>query len=156
MPEGRKPMLDEQINKDYIQAMKSRDSLKSSTLNFLRAQIKNVRIEKRVETLEDNDIISVLKKQVKQRQDSIEQYNLGGRADLAEKETKEMEILKTYLPKELSTDEIMAVVQAVIKETGAASMKDMGNVMKTSLEKLGGKADNKALSEIVRKCLSEK
>ena len=78
-------MIEERINKEYIEAMKAKQKDRSSTLNFLRAQIKNLRIEKRVEKLEDKDVVAVIKKQVKQRQDSIEQYEKGGRKDLADK-----------------------------------------------------------------------
>jgi uncharacterized protein YqeY len=147
-------MLEEQINKDYIQAMKDRDSVKSSTLNFLRASIKNVRIEKRIEKVEDIDVTAVIKKQVKQRQDSIEQYKAGGRPELAQKEETELTILKSYLPKEMSEDEINQVIQAVMKEVGASSPKDMGKVIKPVMEKLAGKADNKTVSDLVKKNLS--
>ena len=85
-------MLEERIDKDYVIAMKARDSLRSSTINFLRAQIKNVRIDKRVEKVEDTDVVAVIKKQIKQRQDSIEQYTKGNRQDLADKEAAELNI----------------------------------------------------------------
>ena len=147
-------MLEEKISQDYIQAMKSKDALKSSTLNFLRAQLKNVRIDNRLERLEDLDVISVIKKQIKQRQDSIEQYKMGGRQDLVDKETQELEILKTYLPKELSEPELQSIVINVIKENQATSIKDMGKVMKIVLEKTAGCADNKVVSDIVKKNLS--
>jgi len=147
-------MLEEKINQDYIQAMKSRDALRSSTLNFLRAQIKNVRIDKRAEKLEEGDVISVIKKQIKQRQDSIEQFQNGGRQDLADKERTEMEILKSYLPAEMTEDEIRKLVEEAIKATGASSSKDMGNVMKALMPKVAGKADNRLVSDVVRKSLS--
>jgi len=92
--------LDDQITQDYITAMKSRDPLKSGTINFLRAQLKNVRIEKRIEKLEDNDVIAVIKKQIKQRQDSIDQFRQGNRPDLVQKEEAELALLKGYLPQE--------------------------------------------------------
>ena len=147
-------MLEEQINKDYIQAMKDRDSLKSSTVSFLRAAIKNVRIEKRVEVVDEADVVAVIKKQVKQRQDSIEQYSKGGRNDLADKEQAELEILKNYLPKEMSESDLMVIVQAAVKEANATSAKDMGNVMKVLMPKVAGKADNKMVSDLVKKALS--
>ncbi len=148
-------MLEEQITKDYIQAMKNKDSVKSGTLNFLRAQIKNVRIEKRIEAVDDADIIAVIKKQVKQRQDSIEQYKQGHRQDLVDKETAEMNILKTYLPEELSEDKILAIVKESIVEVEAKSMKDMGKVMKVIGTKVAGCADNRKVSELVKKELKE-
>ena len=148
-------MLEEKISKDYVQAMKDRDSTMSSTLNFLRAQIKNVRIDKRLEKVEDPEVVAVIKKQIKQRQDSIEQYKLGARQDLVDKETQELEILKRYLPSELSEAEIAGIVSNVIKETHASSIKDMGKVMKIVLEKTAGQADNKTISEIVKQKLSQ-
>ena len=149
-------MLEDQLQKDYIQAMKDRDAVKSSTVNFLRAQLKNVRIEKRSETLEDKDVVAVIKKQIKQRQDSIEQYEKGGRRDLADKETAEMAILKTYLPEELSGEVLQQLVDQAVAETGAQSMKDMGNVIKSVAAKAQGKADNRVISELVKKALSGK
>ena len=149
-------MLEDQLQKDYIQAMKDRDAVKSSTVNFLRAQLKNVRIEKRSETLEDKDVVAVIKKQIKQRQDSIEQYEKGGRKDLADKETAEMAILKTYLPEELSGEVLQQLVDQAVAETGAQSMKDMGNVIKSVAAKAQGKADNRVISELVKKALSGK
>ncbi|HBO97181.1 MAG TPA: glutamyl-tRNA amidotransferase [Candidatus Omnitrophica bacterium] len=151
-----KSMLEDQLQKDYIQAMKDRDAVKSSTVNFLRAQLKNVRIEKRSETLEDKDVVAVIKKQIKQRQDSIEQYEKGGRRDLADKETAEMAILKTYLPEELSGEVLQQLVDQAVAETGAQSMKDMGNVIKAVAAKAQGKADNRVISELVKKALSGK
>lgn len=147
-------MLEEQIGKDYVQAMKARDSIRSSTISFLRAQLKNVRIEKRAEALEDGDVLAVIKKQIKQRQDSIEQYEKGGRADLVEKENAELVILKSYLPQEMPEAQLMAVIQDVIRSTGATSMKDMGKVMKEVGAKVQGKADNRAVSDLVKKALS--
>ncbi len=147
-------MLAEQITKDYIQAMKDKDSLKSSTLSFLRAQIKNVQIDKRGDHLDDTDVIAVIKKQVKQRQDSIEQYTQGARPDLADKETKELVILKSYLPAELAESELENMIRAMVKEVNAASMKDMGVVMKAVNTKVAGRADNRMVSDLVKKILS--
>ena len=149
-------MLEEQLQKDYFQAMKDRDTVKASTVNFLRAQLKNVRIEKRAETLEDKDVVVVIKKQIKQRQESVEQYQKGGRKDLADKETAEMAILKTYLPEELSGEVLQQLVDQAVAETGAQSMKDMGNVIKAVAAKAQGKADNRVISELVKKALSGK
>jgi len=148
-------MLEEQISKDYVQAMKSRDKVKSSTLNFLRAQMKNVIIDKKVEKLEDAQVISIIKKQVKQRQDSIEQFGKGGRQDLVDKEKAELDILQSYLPEEMTEEEIKGFVAEAIKETGAGNIKDMGNVMKIVLPKVAGKADNKLVSDVVKKTLME-
>lgn len=149
-------MLEDQLQKDYVQAMKDRDTVKSSTVNFLRAQLKNVRIEKRSETLEDKDVVTVIKKQIKQRQDSIEQYEKGGRKDLADKETAEMAILKSYLPEELSEQALQQFIEQAIRETGAQSMKDMGSVIKAVAAKAQGRADNRVVSELVKKALAGK
>lgn len=149
-------MLEEQFQKDYFQAMKDRDTVKASTVNFLRAQLKNVRIEKRSEALEDKDVVVVIKKQIKQRQDSIEQYEKGGRKDLADKETAEMAILKSYLPEELSEQALQQFIEQAIRETGAQSMKDMGSVIKAVAAKAQGRADNRVVSELVKKALAGK
>ena len=148
-------MLEIQIKKDYIQAMKDKDALKSSVLSLLRAQVKNVCIEKRVDELEDVEVVSIIKKQIKQRQDSITQFEKGGRVDLAEKEAKELVILKEYLPQELSEEEIKKIIGEAVAETGASSIKDMGTVMKAAMPKLQGRADNKMVSDIVKTTLSQ-
>ena len=148
-------MLDQKINQDYVTAMKARDQVRSSTLNFLRAQIKNVRIEKREETVSDADVITVIKKQIKQRQDSIEQYTKGGRQDLADKETAELNILKEYLPKELSDEHIKAIIAETLNESQATSVKDMGKVMKGVMDKVAGNADNKKVSDLVKQALMQ-
>lgn len=147
--------LEQQIDKDYIQAMKDRDSTRSSALSFLRSQIKYARIELKTDKVEDKEIITVIKKQIKQRQDSIEQFTQGGRTDLVEKEEKELAILKGYLPAEMSASEITAIIQNVIKTSGATSIKDMGKVMKEAGVQLAGRADNKQVSELVKAQLSQ-
>ena len=147
-------MLEDKIQQDYIQAMKAHDKVRSSTLSFLRAQLKNYRIDKRLPALEDKDVVSVIKKQVKQRQDSIEQYKLGNRQDLADKETAELKILQSYLPTEMSEADLQKIIDETIKESQAVSAKDMGKVMKALLPKVEGKADSKLVSELVKKSLS--
>ena len=147
-------MLEERIAKDYVQAMKDRDHVRSSTLNFLRADLKNVRIDKRADHLEDGDVVAVIKKQIKQRQDSIDLYGQGGRQDLVEKESAEMADLKGYLPQEISEEELKVFVQEAVHETGAQSMKDMGKVMKALFVKVQGRADNKLVSAMVQKVLT--
>ena len=147
--------MEELISKDYIQAMKDRNQVKSSTLSFLRSQIKYVKIEKRVEQVEDADVILVIKKQIKQRQDSITQFEQGGRNDLAEKEKVELAILKNYLPAEMPSQAIKAIIEQVIKEVGAASIKDMGKIMKEVLPKVAGQADNKQVSDLIKEKLSQ-
>ena len=146
--------LEDKISQDYVQAMKDRDSLKSSVLSFLRAQVKNVKIDKRVEKIADEDIIAVIKKQIKQRQDSITQFRAGSREDLAVKEEQEMAILKTYLPAQMSPEVLQGIVDEAIKSAGAVSVKDMGKVMKEVMAKTAGAADNQIVSAMVKARLS--
>lgn len=148
-------LLEDKISQDYVQAMKGRDTLRSSTLNFLRAQIKNAKIDKRIEKIADEDVITVIKKQVKQRQDSITQFRAGGREDLAVKEEQELNILQSYLPAAMPLEALKAVVDEVIKSAGAASIKDMGRVMKEVLVKVAGQADSQAVSALVKERLSK-
>ena len=147
--------LEERISQDYVSAMKARNSELSSALNFLRAQIKNVKIDKRVEQVSDEEIVAVIKKQIKQRLDSITQFKAGGREDLAAKEESEIAIYKPYLPLEMSPEQIKTVVDDIIKSTGASSVKDMGKVMKDVLAQLAGKADNQIVSALVKERLSK-
>jgi uncharacterized protein len=147
-------VLEEKILNDYKDAMKARDSLKSSVLSCLRADIMNTALAKKKNNLDDNEVLSVIKKQVKQHQDSIEQFTKGNRPDLAEKESKELKILEAYLPVQLSADELKKIVDEIIVSTGASGMKDMGKVMKEATSRVGASADSKALSDLVRSKLS--
>jgi uncharacterized protein YqeY len=148
-------MLEEKILNDYKEAMKNRDTAKSSTLSFLRAEMMNVAIAKRKKTLDDNDVISIIQKQIKQHQDSIEQFKKGSRQDLIDKETRELEILKSYLPPQLSCDEIKKIIEEAVVSTGALGMKDMGKVMKEVTAKIAQGADGKLVSDLVRERLSQ-
>ena len=135
--------------------MKSRETLKSSTLAFLRAEMINLAIAKKKKLLDDNDVITVIKKQIKQRQDSIEQFSKGNRQDLADKESQELEILKAYLPPELPVEEIKKMIEEAIALTAAQGMKDMGKVMKEAGAKIAGRADGKLVSDLVRERLNK-
>ena len=146
--------LEDKISQDYVRAMKARDSFTSSVLSFLRAQIQNVKVDKRLELLADADVISVIKKQAKQRQDSITQFKAGGRTDLAQKEEKELVILKDYLPPEMSTEKLKNIVEEVVLTSGATSIKDMGRVMKDVLIRVAGQADNQTVSALVKERLT--
>jgi uncharacterized protein YqeY len=148
-------MLEDKILNDYKEAMKNKDALKASTLSFLRAAMKNLGIEKKKDKLEDGDAISIVKKQIKQRQDSIEQFKKGNRPELAEKEQKELEVLKAYLPRELSADQIKEIVEEVVSTTGASGVKDMGKVMKEVLSRTAGCADGKLVSDLVKERLTQ-
>ena len=147
--------LEDKIGQDYVQAMKARDALRSSVLSFLRAQVKNVKIDKRVETIADEEIIAVIKKQIKQRQDSITQFRAGNREDLAAKEEQEMALLKMYLPAQMSGEALQGIVDEVIKSAGAVSVKDMGRIMKEVMAKTAGGADNQSVSAMVKERLSK-
>ena len=148
-------MLEEKILNDYRGAMKSRETLRSSTLAFLRAEMINLAIAKKKKVLDDNDVIAVIKKQIKQRQDSIEQFSKGNRQDLADKESKELEILKAYLPPELPAEEIKKIIEEAVALTAAQGMKDMGKVMKEVGAKIAGRADGKLVSDLVRERLNK-
>ena len=148
-------MLEEKITNDYKQAMRDKDALKVSTLSFLRSQLKYVLIDKKADQLSDSEVIAVIKKQVKQRQDSIAQFEKGGRADLVGKEKTEMEILKSYLPQEMALDDLKGLIDAAVLESGVKSMKDMGALMKVLLPQIAGRADSKQVSDLVKEKLSQ-
>jgi uncharacterized protein YqeY len=147
-------MLVEKIFNDYKEAMKARDALKSSVLSFLRADMLNQATAKKKDKLDDAEIIVVIKKQIKQRQDSIQQFTSGNRLEAAEKEKKELEILKGYLPAELPVDQIKALIEEAVASTGASGVKDMGRLMKELTVKIAGQADGKLVSDLVRQRLS--
>jgi len=147
-------MLVEKIFNDYKEAMKARDTLKSSVLSFLRADMLNQATAKKKDQLDDAEVVQVIKKQVKQRQDSIAQFTGGGRLEAAEKEKKELEILKSYLPEELSAERIKILIEEAVVATGASGMKDMGRLMKELTVKIAGQADGKLVSDLVRQRLS--
>lgn len=148
-------MLEEKILNDYKEAMKSKDTVKSSTLSFLRAEMINVAMGKKKKALDDNEVINVIKKQIKQRQDAIEQFKKGNRQDLADKETKELEILKSYLPAQLSPEEIKKIIEEVITTLGTVEPKDMGRVMKEVMLRIGSSADGKLVSDLVKERLTK-
>jgi len=143
-------MLEEKILNDFKDAMRQKDSIKVSTLSFLRGQFGYAALERKKDKLDDADCISVIKKLMKQHQDSIEQFTAGNRLDLAEKEAKELVVLKGYLPAEMSPEELAKIVDEIVKASGAAGIKDMGKVMKEVLAKAGGAADGKLVSQLVK------
>ncbi|HVS80212.1 MAG TPA: GatB/YqeY domain-containing protein [Pyrinomonadaceae bacterium] len=146
--------LKEQILSDMTAAMKAKDAARTSTLRMLKAAIVNRQIEKGGE-LDEEELMKLLRSQVKQRRDSVEQYQKGGRQDLVDKETAEIAIIEGYLPQAASAQEIDQAVAEAIAETGATSMKDMGAVMKAVMARLAGKnADGRAVSETVKKKLT--
>jgi uncharacterized protein YqeY len=146
--------LNEQIAADLTAAMKAKDAPRLSALRMLKAAVMNKGMVEKGRELEDAEVLQVVSSLVKQRRDSIEQFTKAGRTDLVDKETAEIAILEHYLPPAISPEEIDAAVSAAIAETGAASPKDMGKVMKAVMPKLAGKnADGKAVNEAVRRKL---
>ena len=142
--------LKQQIISDLTASMKAQDAPRTSTLRMVKAAVMNREIEKGGE-LGDEEMMKLLRSLVKQRCDSVEQYEKGGRQELADKEKTEIEVIEAYLPQAAPRDEIEAAVAAAIAETGASSMKDMGRVMKGVQSALAGKnADGRTVSEIVK------
>jgi uncharacterized protein len=142
--------LKEKIIADLTDAMRAKDAARLGTLRMVKANIMNRQIEKGGE-LTDEEVQKALQSLVKQRRDSIEQYEKAGRAELAEKEASEISHIEAYLPQAASGEEIAAAVDAAIAETGASSMKDMGTVMKAAMAHLSDKsADGKVVSETVK------
>lgn len=142
-----------EIHTMMVASMKAKDSLRLGAIRMLQSAIKNKEIEKRQE-LGDAEVLSVIGTLCKQRRDSIEQFEKGGRQDLAEKERAEIEILNAFLPKQASPDEIRKKVKAVIAELGATGPRDMGKVMKPVLVAFAGAADGKVVSQIVQEELN--
>src|SRR3954462_614537 len=145
--------LPERIDADLKDAMRAKDAGKLAVLRMLKSALKYAAIEKSDSGLDDAAATRVIRKQVKQRQDSIESFEKGGRPELAAKEKEEMEILNAYLPKGLSAEELTAMVRETIAEVGATSKAQMGAVMKALQAKVGGRADGRALSAEVQKQL---
>lgn len=148
--------LADRIPEDLKNAMKSRDTLALGVIRALKTALTNTAIEKGGlgTELDDAEITAVIRKQLKQRQDSFTQFSDAGRDDLAAKEKAEIAILEAYLPAALTEDEIHALVEAAVAETGATSKADMGRVMKLAQERSAGRADGKLLSQAVSKRLS--
>jgi uncharacterized protein YqeY len=145
--------LKEDLSANVITALKAKDKETVSTLRFFLSAVKNKEKDLRRD-ITDEEVQAVALAQVKQRQDSIEQFEKGDRKDLADKERAELEILKDYIPEQLTEDEVRSVVKAAIAETGASSMKDMGKLMQAAMAKAKGKADGKVVSAIVKELLA--
>ena len=138
----------DQLMNDMKSAMKAHDMPKVNTLRGVIAKAKDLTVNAGKE-MTDEAVLSVIAKAVKQREESIAQFTAAGRAELAESEKAEMDVLKVYLPAQLSEEEVAAVVKAVVAETGAASKKDMGRVMKEVMARVKGQADGKLVSKLV-------
>lgn len=145
--------LTQRINEDLKAAMKSGNKLRLETLRMLRAQI--IEFEKKGldRPMNEDDEMSILMSATKKRKEAIEHFKNAGRMELVEQETKEMEIIAEYLPKQLSREEAERIIEEVIRQSGAGSMKDMGKVMPIAIKELKGKIDSKVISEIVKQKL---
>src|SRR5207247_10471854 len=150
--------LVDQIQKDIVAAMKSRDEARLSTLRMVKTALMNKKIEKMAE-LDEKESQQVLATLIKQRKDSVEQFTKGGRQEMTDKEAVEIVLIETYLPKAAGEDEIVAGVRAVIGEMGSPTMKDMGTVMKNVMARFaatGMRVDGKQVSEVVKRELTPK
>ena len=148
--------LSQQITEDMKTAMREKNTIALNTIRMLKSSIKNAAIEKGGASAEltDPEIVAVIRKEVKKRQDSIDQYESAGRTELAEQEKEEMAVLNGYLPEPLSPEKIEEIIDEAIAEVGATSRKEMGQVMKIVQEKTAGRADGKTLSQAVMAKLS--
>lgn len=143
----------EQLAQDIKEAMKQKDSLRLSVVRMLKSSLKNEEIE-RGKALSEQEEISVLSRELKMRLDSLREFEQAGREDLAEKVRQEVAIVKTYLPEELSEEELRKLIQEVIQEVGATSKKEMGKVMSQLMPKVAGRADGKKVNQLVQELLS--
>ena len=144
--------LEDRIANDMKDAMRAHDNVKRDALRLLIAAVKNARIEARTD-LTDDDVIVVIQKQVKQRRDSIAEYEKAQRKDLADKERAELEVYEEYLPQQATPADIEAAARAVIAETGASTARDIGKVMPVLTKQFAGRADGRQINEIVRALL---
>jgi uncharacterized protein YqeY len=145
--------LQERLAQEMKSAMLAKDADKLSTLRLLKSVIGYLLVERKTETLSDADFVGVVQKEVKKRRDAIEQFEKGGRPELAAKEKKEITVLEAFLPQALSPEELDRLIKETIAETGATSKKDMGPVIKAVQAKAAGRADGKTISGIVGKLL---
>jgi hypothetical protein len=145
--------LEEKLLEEMKQAMKTNDKVRLSTIRMIRSSSKNKEIELR-RKLEDEDIFKVIQGMVRKGEESVEQFQAGGRNDLVEKEKMEIEILKSFLPQPIPQEEIIKIIDEAIQETQSSSLKDLGKVMKAVMPRLGGKADGKVINQLVKERLS--
>jgi len=143
----------ERIDQEMKAAMKEKDKNKLSTIRLLKSSIKKVEIEKR-RPLSDDEVMDVIMREIKQRRDSVAEYEKAGRDDLVEKENNELAVLETYLPEPLSEEELRSIVKQTIEEVGASSKADMGKVMGAVLPKVKGRAEGRTVSQIVQQELN--
>ena len=147
-------MLKEKLLDDLKNSMKDKNIVRKNAIQMVRAAILQVEKDKQI-VLEDNQIIEIIAKESKKRKDSLGDYEKSGREDLINEIKEEIEILSEYLPKQLSIEEVEAIVKEVITAEEATSMRDMGKVMKSAKEKIGAASDGKTINEVVKKLLSK-
>lgn len=140
--------LSERLNEDMKQAMKSKDKFTLSTIRMVRSTIKYLEIDLK-RTLDDNEVLDILSREIKQRKDALQEFEAAGREELAASTKAEIEIIMKYLPTQLSEEEIKVIVQQTIQETGASSKSEMGKVMSALMPKVKGRADGKLVNQAV-------
>lgn len=146
-------MLEDQIRKDLKSAQKQKETLKVSVLRFLLSAIHNRQIEKQ-EKLTDEDVIGVIRTQVKQRKESIEAFKKGGRSELVQKEEEELKLLSKYLPQEISEEELLKIIDKIISDTGACHPSDFGKVMGQVMGQVKGRAEGRLVADLVKSRLA--
>jgi uncharacterized protein YqeY len=144
--------LKEQLKEDLKTAMRAKEIVKRDAIRAINTMIKQIEVDERKE-LSDEDVVTLIQKGVKTRNESIAQYKEAGRDDLIEKEQAQIDVFSVYLPKQLSDEELEAEIKAIVDEVGATSMKDMGKIMGPAKAKLGGSADGRRINEMVKKLL---
>lgn len=147
-------LLKERVIQDMQNALKTGDKIRLSTMRLLLSEIKNLEKEKRISDLSDDDVVSVVRREIKRRDQALEEFRKTERKDLVDKEERERQILEEYLPAQLSQEELEAMVRRVIQETGATTSREMGKVMGRMMQEVKGKADGKRVRQIVESLLS--
>ncbi len=145
--------LKELLKEDLKDAMRAKDLVKRDSIRAINTMIKQIEVDERKD-LNDEDILKLIQKGIKQREEAATQYKDAGREDLENKELEQVEVFRSYLPKQLSDEELEAGMQEIISEVGAASVKDMGKVMGVATKKFAGVADGKRINEMVKKLLA--
>jgi len=145
--------LKDRLKQDLKDAMKAKDTNKRDAIRAITTMIKQVEVDQRV-SLNDDEVVKLIQKGVKQREDAIEQFKAGNRDDLVEKEQYQIDIFSSYIPKQLTDDELLAIVKDIIAKVGATSMKDMGKIMPKAKEQVGAKADGKRINQAVKQLLN--
>jgi len=144
--------LSERLNDDMKQAMRSQEKFKLTTIRMIRASIKNLEIDLK-RSLDDNEVLEILSREIKQRKDSLQEFEKAGRDDLAKDIAAEIDIISVYLPAQLTEEEIKVIVQQTLQETGASSKAEMGKVMTALMPKVKGRADGKLVNTLVQQFL---